>query len=78
MVDAKKYLLILFEKRPPPEEPALTLLASLECLFHIVNETVYKSSEDEACLCIKSRDIRDWPVVATALTLALVPIHGGY
>ena len=69
MVDAKKYLPLLFEKRSLPAKPALTLLASLECLLHIVDENIYKSLADDAQLRIKSRDIRDWPVVATALTL---------
>ena len=69
MADAQKYLPMLFEKRSLPAEPALTLLSSLECLLHVVDEHVYKESADEARLRIKSRDVRDWPVVATALTL---------
>ncbi len=69
MADAQKYLPMLFEKRSLPAEPALTLLSSLECLLHIVDENVYKSLAEDARLRIKSRDIRDWPIVATALTL---------
>ena len=68
IADARKYLPILFEKRSLPAEPALTLLSSLECLLHIVDENVYKSLADDARLRIKSRDIRDWPIVATWTT----------
>lgn len=69
MADAQKYLPILFEKRGLPPQPALALLSSLECLLHIVDQNVYNSLADDARLRIKSRDIRDWPIVATALTL---------
>ena len=69
LADAQKYLPILFEKRSIPAEPALILLNSLTSLLHVVDDLVYKSSIEEAQLRIKSRDIQDWPVVATALTL---------
>ena len=69
MADAQKYLPMLFEKRSLPSEPALTLLSSLECLLHVLEENVYNSLADDARLRIKSRDINDWPIVATALTL---------
>lgn len=52
-----------------PSEPALRLLASLEHFIQVTDETVYKDAADEARLRIKSRDIQDWPIVATALTL---------
>jgi predicted nucleic acid-binding protein len=69
LADARKYLPILFEKRSIPAEPALKLLNNLISLLHVVDDLVYKSSIEEAQLRIKSRDIQDWPVVATALTL---------
>lgn len=69
LADAQKYLPILFKKRSIPAEPALILLNSLTSLLHVVDDLVYKSSIEEAQLRIKSRDIQDWPVVATALTL---------
>ena len=69
LADARKYLPILFEKRLIPTDPALKLLNNLTSLLHIVDDLVYKSSIEEAQLRIKSRDIQDWPVVATALTL---------
>lgn len=69
LADAQKYLPILFEKRCLPVEPALNLLTQFVCLLHIIDESVYSDSEEEARQRIKSRDIRDWPIVATALTL---------
>ncbi len=52
-----------------PIEPALILLNNLIPFLHIVDELVYQRAKDEAQLRIKNRDIRDWPIVATALTL---------
>lgn len=57
MVDAQKYLPILFEKRALPAAPALTLLSSLECLLHIVDENFYKSLADDARLRINAHKI---------------------
>lgn len=67
--DARKYLPVLFEKRSLSPGPALTLLSSLECLLQIVDDGVYKTHADEARQRIQSRDIQDWPIVATALAL---------
>lgn len=69
IIDAQKYLPILFEKRNLPVEAALKLLTQFICLLHVIDESVYSSSEEEARQRIQNRDIRDWPVVATALTL---------
>jgi predicted nucleic acid-binding protein len=69
IADAQKYLPLLFAKRSIPIEPALALLSNLIPLLHIVDELVYQRAKDEAQLRIKNRDIRDWPIVATALTL---------
>ena len=69
MADAQKYLPILFKKRGLAAEPALTLLSSLQCLLHVLDENVYKPLENDACLRIKNRDLRDCPIVAAALTL---------
>jgi predicted nucleic acid-binding protein len=69
IADAQKYLPLLFEKRSIPIEPALVLMDNLTPLLHIVDELVYQRAKDEAQLRIKNRDIRDWPIVATALTL---------
>ena len=69
MADAQKYLPIFFEKRSMPSVPALTLLSSLECLLQVVDEDIYKIHAKEARQRIQSRDIQDWPIVATALSL---------
>ena len=69
MADAQKYIPILFEKRSLPVEPALTVLSSLESLIQIVDDGLYKTYGSEAKRRIQSRDIQDWPIVATALAL---------
>jgi predicted nucleic acid-binding protein len=69
IADAHKYLPLLFEKRTISVEPALMLLNNLTPLLHIVDELIYQGAKEEAQLRIKNRDIRDWPIVATALTL---------
>jgi len=69
IADAQKYLPLLFEKRSMPTEPALILLNNLRPLLHLVDELIYEREKEEAQLRIKNRDIRDWPIVATALTL---------
>jgi len=69
MADAKKYLPILFEKRSLPPESALKLLSSFDCLLQIVDEGAYEIHSNDARQRIQSRDIQDWPIVATALAL---------
>jgi len=69
VADAKKYLPIIFEKKKLSPEPAMSLLSNLECLLQIVDAGVYEQYADEARQRIKSRDIQDWPIVATALAL---------
>lgn len=69
LADARKYLPVLFEKRLLSPDSALTLLSSLECLLQIVDDGVYKTHADEARQRVQGRDIQDWPIVATALSL---------
>ncbi|MDX2347000.1 MAG: PIN domain-containing protein [Legionella sp.] len=69
VLDAEKYLPLIFEKRNLSVEPALSLLSKLQCLFKIVDKTIYEKHAKEAYERIKSRDINDWPIVATALAL---------
>lgn len=69
IADAQKYLPLLFEKRSMPAEPALILLNNLKPLLQIMDEIIYEQEIEEAQLRIKNRDIHDWPIVATALTL---------
>jgi predicted nucleic acid-binding protein len=67
--DAEKYLPMVFEKRGISPEPALAVLAELKPLLQIVDKNIYQEHAVEAQQRIKKRDIHDWPVVATALTL---------
>ncbi len=68
--DAEKYLPILFEKRNLPYDSALAVLTSLQPLLQIVDKNLYQEHAIEAQQRMKNRDFHDWPVVATALTLA--------
>src|SRR5262245_23739871 len=67
--DAQRYLPILFEKRGVPFKLALEELSNLQCLLNVADKTIYQERAIEAKERIKNRDIDDWPVVATALTL---------
>lgn len=69
MEDAQKYLPIIFDKRNIPIEPALKVLTHLKSLLLVVDKSIYQEYATEAQQRIKKRDIHDWPVVATALTL---------
>jgi predicted nucleic acid-binding protein len=69
MDDAKKYLPILFKKRSLPYEPAVEVLFHLESLLNVVGCDIYHEREEDAKKRIKSRDLNDWPIIATALTL---------
>ena len=69
IADAKKYLPILLEKRNLPYEPISKSLTKLATLIEIVEEVIYKEYSDEAQARMKSRDIEDWPIAATALAL---------
>jgi predicted nucleic acid-binding protein len=68
MEDSKKYLPVLLEKRKLPSVSVLELLSHLEQVVKVVDEEVYKGFQKEACQRMAIRDIRDWPIVATALT----------
>lgn len=67
--DAKKYLPALFEKRALPVDSALSMLDHLNNLIQVVDESIYEEYMIEAQDRMRGRDLYDWPVVATALTL---------
>jgi predicted nucleic acid-binding protein len=69
MEDAQKYLPTIFEKRQLPVESALDVLYRIKHLIKIVEKSIYLEQENDAKQRVKSRDIHDWPVVATALVL---------
>ena len=68
MQDAQKYLPDIL-KTGFISDTALTVLSNLSCLLKIVDESFYQEYADEAKQRMKSRDMDDWPVVATALIL---------
>lgn len=67
--DAKTYLPILFEKRSLPADTALHVLQGLQSVLQVVDAPFYETYAVDAKQRMKSRDIHDWPVVATALAL---------
>lgn len=69
MHDAKKYLPILFDKRSIPYEPAMNVLMQIETLLNFVNYDIYQERENDAKKRIKTRDLNDWPIIATSLVL---------
>jgi predicted nucleic acid-binding protein len=69
MEDAQKYLPIIFKKRNIPTDSALEILSYLKNLLQVVDKNIYQRRCEEAQKRMKNRDLHDWPVVATALTL---------
>ncbi len=67
--DAEKYLPIIFEKRAIQTDLPLIVLSKLKPLLQIVDESFYQEYAEEAKQRLKKRDLDDWPVIATALTL---------
>lgn len=66
--EANKYLPILFEKRKLSPNLALEVFSNVKKLLQIIDEPIYKEHAAEAKQRMKDRDIRDWPVMATALS----------
>ena len=52
-----------------PFEPALEVLEQFNNLVQVVDKNIYQEYEVDAKKRIYTRDIYDWPVVATALML---------
>jgi predicted nucleic acid-binding protein len=67
--DARKYLPMLFEKRKLRSDIAIEVLDNILKLLTIVDIDLYEQRQSEAEERMKNRDIDDWPIVATALTL---------
>lgn len=60
---------MLFEKRKLRSEIAIEVLDNILKLLTIVDIELYEQHQYEAEERMKNRDIDDWPIVATALTL---------
>nr|WP_255443797.1 PIN domain-containing protein [Tessaracoccus sp. MC1679] len=69
--DARKYLPGLLVARRVDPGPAVEVLNGFEAIVRAVEEPVYSSARAEALARIELRDAQDWPVLATALVLAL-------
>lgn len=69
LVDARKYIPQLFEKRKISSAPAIELLEKFEAILNAVDQEIYQQYRNEAKERMKNRDLDDWPIVATALLL---------
>jgi len=65
--ETEKYLPILFEKRGISSKLPLEVFFNIKCLLQIIDKNVYQERAIEARLRMKNRDIKDWPIVASAL-----------
>lgn len=69
MIDAQKYLPEIFKKRQLPFESVINLLHEIAQLVEIVPLDIYEEYQKESEQRMRNRDVEDWPIVATALTL---------
>lgn len=69
--DARRYLPDLLERRGIDSAPALEVLDGFEGLIHPLAESTYLAAREDALARIATRDERDWPILAAALTLDL-------
>ena len=67
--DAEKYLPVLLEKRNVSSTLGLNVISFLREFVQSVDVEIYKAQELSAKKRIVTRDINDWPIVATALVL---------
>ena len=74
--EARKHLPEILTKRGVAPQAALALLDSLAEVIQPVQRDTYESFEHAARMRLASRDLDDWPVLATALALGC-PIWSG-
>jgi predicted nucleic acid-binding protein len=67
--DALKYVPIISATRQLDPSPGLLVLNQLAHLIEIVDQSLYQEHEAVARERMLSRDVRDWPIVATSLLL---------
>jgi len=67
--EAREHLPVILKKRDIPVDTAMALLNSLEEIIQPVDCETYGTFELEARMRLASRDLDDWPVLATALAL---------
>ncbi len=67
--DARKYIPNLASHRGFDPDPALRVLDQIGRIVEFVDKSLYEEFEDTARSRIATRDVADWPIVATALVL---------
>ena len=69
--DARKYIPIISKDRRFNADLGLSVLGHIGRVIEQVDRSIYEGHESVARERLGSRDPEDWPVVATALLLAL-------
>ena len=69
MLDARKYLPALLEKRGVNGTAALRVLDTLESIVRPFEFDLYAGLQHQTLQRIAMRDVDDWPVLACAMTL---------
>ena len=69
LLDARKYIPQLLEKRKLPISSAMAVLDEIEAVLNVMSAEIYDEYRGEAQERMKDRDIDDWPIVAAALLL---------
>ena len=67
--DAQKYIAVLSAARQFDANAGLRLLDHLAEIVEIVDRSLYEEYESPARERMRSRDVADWPIAATALLL---------
>ena len=65
--DARKYIVVLSQSRELDPAVGLLALDELSHLVETIDASLYEAHESPARERMRSRDVDDWPVVATAL-----------
>lgn len=69
LIDAQKYVAVLAANRHLDPDAGLRVLDQLTHVVEVVDRSLYEHYERTARERMRSRDIADWPIAATALLL---------
>ena len=67
--EAEEHLPAILARRQIEPEQGLRVLRELRSIVQAVSEEIYSVFEEDSRLRMASRDLEDWPVLATALAL---------